>query len=506
MNEIRDFEKPLLTDEAKFIETYCSDASGEFITYDHWQRDYVCDRSRLKIVKKSRRTGFTFADTGQGLYRSQHYIGKSAPYVYEKHFISRNLNDTREKITVARYLYDCLPAQRKLSIVSETKTELIFEDYRGRLTRLKAHTANDPRGIGGDISFDEAAFIKNFRKLYAAGQLVTARGGDTVIGSSPGSASGLFWEIYENKGGSKVDYSKFSRRNIPWWLSRTLCKDVLRASIEAPGLATHERVYQFGTEQIIGIFETMLLEDFQQECECFYADESSTFFPYELLRECEESNYGEDAKDGEVKLPCRIQEGEPSEEFWKWVRSNRQGIFECGYDVGRKRDISALIVTDKANSHRQVRAIVKLKSLAFDIQEKIINDCIRIIQPIAFRFDNTGMGMNLGERLEQRHGSMFERVNFTAPSKALMATNLKYEFEKRTITIPSWGELTNNIHSIKKEVNERTANISFEADANDHHGDLAWALALACYSKNGNNEKLEYSTKGKRVMSEGVPI
>lgn len=505
MSQIKDFEKPLLNDEAKFIENYCSTPSGGFITYDLWQRDYVRDRSTRKIVKKSRRVGFTFADAAQGLYRSQHVIRDSAPYVYEKHFVSRNLNDTREKVAVARYLYDCLPSQRKLRIVSETKTELIFEDYKGRLTRLKAHTANDPRGIGGDISFDEAAFIKNFKKLYAAGQLVTARGGDLIIGSSPGGASGLFFEIFENKGDN---YSRFKRKSIPWWLSKSLCIDVLRASIEAPQLLTKDRVRRFGTDTLIGIFETMPLSDFQQECECFYADESATYFPYELLESCEEPDFGTDASDAEVKLLFHHVEDEPTSSFWQWLRSNKRGMLEVGYDVGRKKHVAALVATDTVNGVREVRAVVIMSRKEFGTQEKVIDECIRIAQPAAFRFDATGLGMNLGEVLAKKHGSMFECVNFTGPIKQQMMTSIHRQLEKKTMRMPAWRYLSDNLHSIKKEMNEQTAHITFDSDSSEHHGDAAWALGLTCYHSAADEPKItDYSARGSRIMSnERIPV
>ena len=157
MNDL-EFEQQLLRDEAKFIESYPVTQAGDHIDLEFWQREYIRDPSSMKITNKSRRTGFTFVESAKGLYRSQNIIRDSMPYVYEKHFISRNLIEAQDMIVVARWIYDCLPTHRRLAMVSETKRELIFEDYKGRRTRLRAHTSNDPRGIGGDIAFDEAAF------------------------------------------------------------------------------------------------------------------------------------------------------------------------------------------------------------------------------------------------------------------------------------------------------------------------------------------------------------
>lgn len=479
MKDEQNFEVELMSDESKFIELYPVTASGSNILLDPWQRGYARDKGHLQLVKKSRRTGFTFVEAAKGLARSQTRISDSIPYAYEKHFISRNLGEAQEFITVARIIYDCLPSQRRLRIVNETKRELIFEDIRGRRTRLKAHTANDPRGIGGDLTYDEAAFLRNFSKLYSAGQWVTARGGDIAIGSSPGAASGHFYEMCENKDNR---FSGFRRRNIPWWLSHRLCVDVARAAKEASSMATRDRVYEFGTPEIIRIFDSAAIADFQQESECMYADESATFFPYELIGSCSVGEFGADMKDSDVTMAFSYCKDEPDESFWRWVKANTKGRLEGGFDVGRRRDLSALVLTDAYSGVREVRAVVTLDRKDFPSQERVINDCIRIAKPMVIRYEENGLGMEMGERLKKQWGSLIELVTSSAPWKLRAATHLKYLFEKRGIRIPDEPDLVNNIHSIKKTINEHTSNIMFGSDATLHHGDITWALILACYA------------------------
>jgi phage FluMu gp28-like protein len=198
---------------------------------------------------------------------------------------------------------------------------------------------------------------------------------------------------------------------------------------------------------------------------------------------------------------------EPTSEFWQWVRSNKRGKLEAGYDVGRTKHVSALVITDTLNGIRDVRAVVILANKEFGVQEKVINECIRITQPVAFRFDHKGLGMDLGERLAKRHGSMFYRIDFTNENKVQMVTNLKYQLEQRTIRIPSWSELVDNIHSIKKEVNERTTNVMFESDSTVHHGDAAWALMLAGFDPQGMTGTPSAGFRGSRIITkENLPV
>jgi hypothetical protein len=53
--------------------------------------------------------------------------------------------------------------------------------------------------------------------------------------------------------------------NVPWWLSRFFCRDLDRAAIEAPEMTTVERVERFGRPEIEEQFDSLSLEDFQQE-------------------------------------------------------------------------------------------------------------------------------------------------------------------------------------------------------------------------------------------------
>jgi hypothetical protein len=124
----------------------------------------------------------------------------------------------------------------------------------------------------------------------------------------------VFWEI------ARQELRKFGaywRQQVPWWLCRFFCTDVARASKEAALTPTEERVRTFGTRDIQDQFDSLMIEDFQQEFELAYCDESYSFFPYELI------------------LPCTSDELVLADDFPSLAEP--KGRLVAGFDVGRKR-------------------------------------------------------------------------------------------------------------------------------------------------------------------------
>ena len=114
---------------------------------------------------------------------------------------------------------------------------------------------------------------------------------------------------------------------MPWWLCRFFTTDVKAASQLALDLPTEERVERFGRPTLIEQFDSLPIEDFQQEFEGKFVDETYSFFPYELI------------------LPCTNDElvlyDEPTS-----VRTP-EGRIVAGFDVGRTRDRSELAVFEE---------------------------------------------------------------------------------------------------------------------------------------------------------------
>jgi phage FluMu gp28-like protein len=94
--------------------------------------------------------------------------------------------------------------------------------------------------------------------------------------------------------------------------------------------------------------------------------------------------------------------------------------------------------------------------------------------------DDTGIGNQLAEEMSKEYTGTCEGITFTNPWKEEVATNIRCFFEAQKIAIPDKKDLTKQIHSIKRIVTEH-GNLRLDAEKNkDHHGDIFWAIALAC--------------------------
>lgn len=89
--------------------------------------------------------------------------------------------------------------------------------------------------------------------------------------------------------------------------------------------------------------------------------------------------------------------------------------------------------------------------------------------------------MNLAEDAQSYFGRYkVEGLNFTAPVKEELATNLRIALEDHRLVIPADPLLREDLHSLKR-VTTLAGNVRFEAQRSetDGHADRFWALALA---------------------------
>jgi phage FluMu gp28-like protein len=255
---------------------------------------------------------------------------------------------------------------------------------------------------------------------------------------------------------------------------------VPRAIIEAPNMTTHERVYKFGTPALIQVYENSFIEDFRQECELSWADDESAFFPMELIFRC---------VDPELTMYSSFEE----------FRENLKGIPRGGFDVGRRKNPSVLILTEEIHNKNFVRMIIPMHKMEFEEQKFKLSEAMRILPIPRLCIDETGIGMNLAEDLAKKYPHIVVPVNFAGSVEAAateniiksknakvavkerMATSVRIAFERGDIVIPQDKDLIQEIHSIKRDVSI-SGRVTYDVEKNErHHGDMFWALALALF-------------------------
>jgi len=438
------------------------DSNDEPVRLADYQVRFLRDRSKFRAVEKSRGVGFSFVCAAEALARA--HLRKNYTCV----FVSLNLDEAIEKIRYANLLFESMPLKWQRKKVVDNKTSLEFEDSTGRYrSRLLSHPCKDPRGKHqADVVLDEFSHYGNkARPIYVAAVPVVSRGrGQLTIGSTPLTVGNLFHEIIKQE---NRKYPMFTRQSIPWWECGEFSVDVGKARAEAPNMDTTERVHTFGHPTLVDIHQTMEREDFQQEYELSYNDESQTFFPYDLIFSC-----CQDELKTFTSIPSLIE--------------GTSGDLFAGFDVGRTKNASELIVLERRPKRLLYRMGRSFEQSTFQTQEAFLREMTKS-SPRFKRLciDRHGIGMNLAENLHSEFRSRVEAVAMLGQMKESLAVGLKIAFENEGIAIPRDRTLTGQVHSIKK-TSTGAGYARFDTETNErHHADKCWALALAVHAAGG---------------------
>lgn len=441
--------------------------------WEHFQIAHLNNDSIFGIERKSRQIAWSFLTAMEAV----------ADAILDKRdsiFSSINHEEAKEKIRYAKKVFENLEIAGLPKLSIDNQLELEFDDGEHR-TRLTSFPARPVRGRPKSNWYgDEFAHVQHDRKIYRGSLPIISKGGRIRIGSSPLGASGLFWEIDTESMQSFPDYT---RKVTPWWEVQAFCKNVREARKLAPAMETFERIELFGKDRIKAIFANMLVEDFQQEYECSYVDETTAWISWAEIKLTQDQDLKIfQAKCRDSKIDAAL---EAVEEMRKAISEGEiENVFSGGMDIGRTRNTTEIGLVGKSNLDLMpLRLMLTLDNCDFDSQETVLNRVMTL--PITKMLcDRNGLGRQLAENAEKKFPVKFEGVDFTNATKELWATYAKMIFQQRKTRIPVERDLAYQIHSIKKKVTLAKNNV-FDTDRNEkHHADKFWMLALALSAAN----------------------
>ena len=447
-----------ISTEWGFVEGLCR-YDGEPIVLEAYQLAFMQNRSRFRWITKGRQVGYSFVFALEALARCHLRDGHTVV------FVSYNLEDAKEKILIARQVFDELPLAYQKKLIVDSKTELAFESNSSsnRISRIISVPSKPPRGKKGDVLLDELAHYVNDREVYSGSTALILRSHGQITGcSTPLGRRGIFWEIATEE---LRKYPHHTRQEVPWWLSRFFCRHVPLAATQAPDMTTEERVAKFGTQAIVEQLDSLPLEDFQQEFEAKFIDESYSFYPYELV------------------LPCTSADLSLYDDFTDFPFPD--GRIVAGFDVGRTRDRSELAVFEEHNNRFTCRMLRSYNQVPFSEQETDLRRLLNTLPVARLSIDKSGIGMNLAENLARDYPQVVPEA-FSNDSKERWATDFKILLQRRDVILPRDREMVGQIHSIKRRVLP-SGKVSFDAERTSRgHADRFWAIALACQKERGD--------------------
>jgi phage FluMu gp28-like protein len=428
-----------------------------------YQRRWILDSSRLKIMEKSRQVGMSWAT-------AYHLVRQHINIRYGRDSWVSSRDETQAKL----FLTDCCAFASLFSDVaaqiqrpiSKTRASAMAITFANN-TAVHSLSSNPDAQAGkrGNRVLDEFALHGDPKLLYSIALPGITWGGQLEILSTHRGSFNFFNELVQearHEGNPK----KFS-------LHRVTLQDALEqgflAKLKAKLPANDPRQFMDAAQYFDFVRTTCPDEaTFQQEYMCQPLDDRTAFLSSEMITACE---YPTGTR-WEITLPYRGKStGSP------------HGGFYLGVDLGREHDLTVFWLLELVGDVMHTRLVECLYKQTFVTQEGVLQELLRIPHLRRVCIDQTGMGRQFTERAIAKFGaSRVEGVTFTAEVKESLAYLLRTFFERRAVRIPNDDRIRADLHAIRREVT-LAGNLRFAADrGRNGHADRFWALALAIHA------------------------
>lgn len=425
-----------------------------------YQGRWIADRSRLKLIEKSRQIGLSWSTAYAQVSRIALQSARLDEWV-----------SSRDEIQARLFLEDCKLwagiadiAARDMGevVIDEQKkhSALVLQFANGRRIHSMSSNADAQAGKRGSRVLDEFALHPDPRKLWAIAYPGITWGGQMEIISTHRGSKNYFnqlvREVKEGGNPKKISLHTVTLQNalddgFLWKLQQSLPAEDERQEMDEA--AYFDWVKSGAADE----------ESFLQEYMCKPADDDAAFLEYDLIASAE---YGRE---------------------FDWTTAEG-GVLYAGVDIGRKRDLTVLWVVEKLGDVLFTRHVEELGKMRKSEQEKVLwpwfEKCARIC------IDQTGLGIGWVDDAQDNFGEhRVEGVTFTAQSKEALAYPVRSRMEERRVRIPYRDTIRADLRLVTKQVTA-AGNIRFTAERTaDGHADRFWALALAIHAADGTTQQ-----------------
>lgn len=472
------------------------DPLAEGVLMKH-QREWLEDKSDLKLAEKGRRTGITFCEAlddtliaasarsagGDNVF----YIGdtkdKGREFIgYVAHFARVVAKETAE---IEEFLFE---DQRDDGTSKHISAYRVTFASGFRVEALSSRPENI-RGLQGVVVIDEAAFHKDVRAVIDAVMALLIWGGKVRVISSHNGVLNPFNELireaHAGKNRFKVHFIPFSEA-VKNGLFKRVC--LMRgkewsAEAEAEWEATIRGAYGTRTAQMA------------QELDAVPADAQGAALSRVVIEQV--------AMRGvpviRYHLPDSFKAQEPKVRkamVAEWLRVTvREHLdrldpkrrHDFGFDFARSGDASAMIVRELGQDLiRRDRLIIELRNVPFEAQRDVLFQVTDALPRFGHgALDATGNGAYLAEVAQQRYGQRITEVKLTQEWYRENGTPYVEAFGERTVQIAADDDVLRD-HQALQYVNgvvKVPDDLRYKGgDGLDRHGDTAIAGMLAWYA------------------------
>lgn len=412
-----------------------------------YQKAWIADESRFKLMVKGRQTGLTFSTTLRHVRRRLAKKGTTVWISASERQSKEAIEYCKTHLLAAREAFDY--EEIEFPKTDEKAYQITFQHNGARIIAMPANP-DTIRGFSGDVVLDEFAFHRDAVKIWRAAMAIISRGHSLEVISTPNGQAGKYWDICQAAGVNPLGEMNLRQWTKGIWSVHWL--DIYSAVREGCPVDVNALREAAGDE------DTWL----QEYCCVFLAD-AQNYIPMELVVACESVD---------ARMDTDLFD----------LAELRGRVFQ-GVDIGRKKDRTVDIALEEVGDVLWMRLMQTMERTPFAAQFSMIDPVARIAARSCV--DSTGIGAQIGEDLRRKHGEKVEPVEFNIANKEAMATAMKRRFEERKIRIVSSPSLRRSINAVKRYTST-TGHFRFDAERTDQgHADEFWALALATAAASG---------------------
>lgn len=444
-----------------------------------YQQRYILDRSTVVLWQKSRRVGADFCEAYRCVAeridgtRTCDYWYSSADESAAVEFMQYVRMWARDIFGVAIEMVTGLDPydHRDIKVMS-----VVLPEVNGRRPRITAMASNPKsfRSKGGDVCVSEFAFHDDAEALWKALAPVTMWGGRIRVISTHHGEDSKFCELI-GQAMRHIDpetHGKPRKTDVRASLHTTTIHDAIADGlVERINTVTGQRLTReefLANEQA----KCSRQEVWDEEFECKPRADGDSYFKYELLR------------------PVAIAETQTCWADGAFIAEVIRGAegADClyaGADIGRKSDLFAVWVLAQFGGMRRTIGVFAARDIRFAVMESVLHRLMAIESAGGVRriaIDETGLGMQLAERMVEKYRNRAEAVGFTAAVKEDLVTTARRDIEERTVTLPDELGVLAEFNAFRK-INTTAKNERYNADeTSEGHSDRAVACMLALHA------------------------
>ena len=399
-----------------------------------YQRRWVLDARRFKIGVWSRQVGKSFATAFEAdldciqTPRTDWLVMSAGQRQSDEWML--------KALAVARACEAGLAGTKDAGAAKFTASASEIRFSNGsRILSLPANP-DTARGYSANLVLDEFAMHEADREVWAAifPTITNELSGQKKIRvvSTPKGRGNKFAELWE-EGGPQ------------WSRHKVTLDDAIAAGLRVDKAALREGV---ADEDI-----------WRQEYFCEFLANDTTYFPLDLIRNCE-----------------RIPAPEAPPDAPRFL----------GVDIGRAHDLTAIAELAAVGEELRLVDLETIERAPFAEQRELLWSRLSRQSVRGVAIDATGIGAQLAEETRAKFGSRVEPVQFTNATKNGLFQSLHRAMEEARLVLPADRELREDINAMHRKISTG-GNIQFTAPRRpDGHSDRACALALAvdCAERN----------------------